>query len=145
MTLHPRLISLIDLRLKGAIKNFIVIPDGSEFWVVDTDNKEWVISITSDGTLKYNFIFFNYLFAVFSLTWVEYQKVLKNWCEQIFKIPIRQIQRVGGNMGYVVEKLQKKTRKWDLRKRYEFSYKVVKEYLDKKNKSDEVKLENYFQ
>ena len=47
-------------------------------------------------------------------------------------------------MSYVLEKIKKRADKWSLNKRYEFSYKVVKEYLEKKDIYEEVKLENYF-
>ncbi len=144
VSLHPRLLKLIDYRLKGSVKNLTLIPDGSDLWMVDLESNQWVISISSSGILKYNLKFFNDVFAVFSLRWDEYQIVLKGWFEKIIKVPIRQIQRVSGDMSYVLEKIKKRADKWSLNKRYEFSYKVVKEYLEKKDIYEEVKLENYF-
>lgn len=144
VSLHPRLLELIDYRLKGSVKNLTLIPDGSDLWMVDSDLNQWVISISSSGILKYNLKFFNDIFAVFSLKWDEYQTVLKGWFEKIIKVPIRQIQRVSGDMSYVLDKIKKRADKWSLNKRYEFSYKVVKEYLERKDIYEEVKLENYF-
>ena len=144
VSLHPRLLELIDYRLKGSVKNLKLMPDGSDLWMVDSDSNQWVISISSSGILKYNLKFFNDIFAVFSLKWDEYQIVLKSWFEKIIKVPIRQIQRVSGDMSYVLEKIMKRADKWTLNKRYEFSYKVVKEYLRKKDIYEEVRLENYF-
>lgn len=143
-SLHPRLLELIDYRLKGSVKNLMLIPDGSDLWMVDSDLNQWVISISSSGILKYNLKFFNDIFAVFSLKWDEYQTVLKSWFEKIIKVPIRQIQRVSGDMSYVLDKIKKRANKWSLNKRYEFSYKVVKEYLERKDIYEEVKLFNYF-
>lgn len=143
-SLHPRLLELIDYRLKGSVKNLMLIPDGSDLWMVDSDLNQWVISISSSGILKYNLKFFNDIFAVFSLKWDEYQTVLKGWFEKIIKVPIRQIQRVSGDMSYVLDKIKKRANKWSLNKRYEFSYKVVKEYLERKDIYEEVKLFNYF-
>lgn len=144
VSLHPRLLELIDYRLKGSVKNLKLMPDGSDLWMVDSDSNQWVISISSSGILKYNLKFFNDIFAVFSMKWDEYQSVLKFWFEKIIKVPIRQIQRVSGDMSYVLEKIMKRADKWTLNKRYEFSYKVVKEYLRKKDIYEEVRLENYF-
>jgi len=144
VSLHPRLLELIDYRLKGSVKNLILLPDGSDLWMVDYDLNQWVISISSSGILKYNLKFFNDIFAVFSLKWDEYQTVLKGWFEKIIKVPIRQIQRVSGDMSYVLDKIKKRADKWSLNKRYEFSYKVVKGYLERKDIYEEVKLQNYF-
>lgn len=144
ISLHPRLLELIDYRLKGSVKNLKLMPDGSDLWMVDSDSNQWVISINSSGILKYNLKFFNDIFAVFSMKWDEYQSVLKVWFEKIIKVPIRQIQRVSGDMSYVLEKILKRADKWTLNKRYEFSYNVVKEYLRKKDIYEEVRLENYF-
>ena len=144
VSLHPRLLELIDYRLKGSVKNLTLLPDGSDLWMVDSDLNQWVISISSSGILKYNLKFFNDIFAVFSLKWDEYQTVLKGWFEKIIKVPIRQIQRVSGDMSYVLDKIKKRANKWSLNKRYEFSYKVVKEYLERKDIYEEVKLVNYF-
>lgn len=144
VSLHPRLLELIDYRLKGSVKNLILIPDGSDLWMVDLELNQWVISISSSGILKYNLKFFNDIFAVFSLRWDEYQNVLKGWFEKIIKVPIRQIQRVSGDMSYVLEKIMKRADKWNLRERYEFSYKVVKEYLSKRGNKKEVRLLEYF-
>lgn len=144
VSLHPRLLELIDYRLKGSVKNLTLLPDGSDLWMVDSDLNQWVISISSSGILKYNLKFFNDIFAVFSLKWDEYQTVLKGWFEKIIKVPIRQIQRVSGDMSYVLDKIKKRADKWSLNKRYEFSYKVVKEYLERKDIYEEVKLQNYF-
>ena len=144
VSLHPRLLELIDYRLKGSVKNLMLMPDGTDLWMVDSDSNQWVISISSSGILKYNLKFFNDVFAVFSLKWDEYQSVLKVWFEKIIKVPIRQIQRVSGDMSYVLDKIKKRADKWSLNKRYEFSYKVVKEYLERKDIYEEVKLENYF-
>ena len=144
VSLHPRLLELIDYRLKGSIKNLTLIPDGSDLWMVDSESNQWVISISSSGILKYNLKFFNDVFAVFSLRWDEYQIVLKGWFEKIIKVPIRQIQRVSGDMSYMLVKLKKSSNEWNLTERYEFSYKVVKDYLNKKGKNKVVELFQYF-
>lgn len=144
VSLHPRLLELIDYRLKGSVKNLTLIPDGSDLWMVDLESNQWVISISSSGILKYNLKFFNDVFAVFSLRWDEYQIVLKGWFEKIIKVPIRQIQRVSGDMSYMLVKLKKSSNEWNLTERYEFSYKVVKDYLNKKGKNKVVELFQYF-
>jgi len=145
MSLHPKLLWLIDYRLTGATKNFDFVPCGDAIWVMNSEQKEWVLSLNSNGIMKYNFRFFNEVFAVFSLTWKEYQNVLKKWVEFYLKVPIRQIQRVGGDMSWSYVNLDKKGKKWEMSKRYDFSYKVVKEYIDKRELNENVKLRNYFE
>jgi hypothetical protein len=144
MSQHPRLLKLIDYRLKLATKNFDFVPCGKDIWIMNPERKEWILSLNSEGILKYNFKFFNEIFAVFSLTWKEYQGILKNWVESYFKVPIRQVQRVGGDLSWIFEKLDKKKKRWEMDSRFEFSYKVVKEYVEKRDIFKEVKLENYF-
>lgn len=144
MSLHPRLLQLIDYRLTGATKNFDFVPCGEEIWVMNSDQKEWVLSLNSNGIMKYNFKFFNETFAVFSLTWKDYQNVLKRWVEFHLKVPIRQVQRVGGDMSYAYVNLDRKDKKWEMNKRYDFSYRVVREYVYKRELFENVKLKNYF-
>ena len=47
--------------------------DGST-WLIFTDSKKWVIELTKEGTLWYNYNFFKNLLAFASLDVVENQK-----------------------------------------------------------------------
>jgi predicted transcriptional regulator len=50
-------------------------------WLIFTDDKKWVIELTKDGTLWYNYNFFKNLFKVLSLDVVENQNYITKWVE----------------------------------------------------------------
>ena len=50
-------------------------------WLIFTDEKKWVIELTKDGTLWYNYDFFKNLFKVLSLDVVENQHYITKWVE----------------------------------------------------------------
>jgi predicted peroxiredoxin len=50
-------------------------------WLIFTDNKRWVIELTKDGTLWYNFYFFKNIFKLISLDVVENQHYITKWAE----------------------------------------------------------------
>ena len=51
-------------------------------WLIFTDNKKWIIELTKDGTLWYNYDFFKNLFKVLSLDVVENQHYITKWVEE---------------------------------------------------------------
>jgi predicted peroxiredoxin len=50
-------------------------------WLIFTDNKRWVIELTKDGTLWYNFYFFKNIFKLISLDVVGNQHYITKWVE----------------------------------------------------------------
>ena len=50
-------------------------------WLIFTDEKKWVIELTKDGTLWYNYNFFKNLLKVLSLDVVENQNYITKWVE----------------------------------------------------------------
>ena len=56
------------------------ISNGS-IWLIFTDDKKWVIELTKDGTLWYNYNFFKGLFAYTSMDVVENQHYITKWVE----------------------------------------------------------------
>ena len=54
--------------------------DGST-WLIFTDTKKWVIELTKEGTLWYNYNFFKNLFLHVSLDVVDNQKYITKWVE----------------------------------------------------------------
>lgn len=50
-------------------------------WLIFTDDKKWVIELTKDGTLWYNYNFFNSIFIFFSLDVIENQHYITKWVE----------------------------------------------------------------
>jgi hypothetical protein len=62
--------------------------DGS-MWFIFTDEKKWVIELTKEGTLWYNFYFFHNCFKYLSLDVVENQHYIKEWVEDTIQNGVR--------------------------------------------------------
>ena len=50
-------------------------------WLIFTETKQWVIELTKDGTLWYNYNFFKNLFVYMSMDVVENQHYITKWVE----------------------------------------------------------------
>ena len=50
-------------------------------WIIFTESKKWVIELTKDGTLWYNYNFFNDLMMYLSMDVVENQHYITKWVE----------------------------------------------------------------
>ena len=53
----------------------------NSLWLIFTDKKEWVIELTSSGSLWYNYYFFQKIFKVISLDVIENQGYITKWVE----------------------------------------------------------------
>ena len=73
----------MEFKLKGADTYY----NNGSTWIILTDKKQWVIELTKDGTLWYNFYFLQSILAV--LMWfedtVKNQKYITNWAENLVK------------------------------------------------------------
>jgi hypothetical protein len=72
------LFHLINTKTKGVD---IYHHDGS-MWLIFTNEKRWVIELTKDGTLWYNYNFFQNCFKLMSLDVVENQHYITKWVEE---------------------------------------------------------------
>lgn len=59
-------------------------------WLIFTESKQWVIELTKDGTLWYNYAFFKNLFAYMSMDVVENQHYITKWVEDTIINPVKQ-------------------------------------------------------
>jgi len=71
------LFKLIDKKVEGAD---LYEHEGS-LWLIFTDDKEWVIKLNKEGSLLYNYDFFNSVFKYLSLDVVENQRYITEWVE----------------------------------------------------------------
>jgi hypothetical protein len=55
--------------------------NNGSMWFIFTDDKKWVIELTKEGTLWYNFYFFQDCFKYLSLDVVENQHYITEWVE----------------------------------------------------------------
>ena len=58
-------------------------------WLIFTNNKEWVIELTEEVTLWYNFYFFQSIFDYLSLNVAENQHYITEWVEDTIKNWVR--------------------------------------------------------
>lgn len=63
-------------------------------WLIFTDEKKWVIELTKDGTLWYNYNFFNSIFSFFSLDVIENQHYITKWVEDTIQNGLRHTARL---------------------------------------------------
>ena len=59
--------------------------NNGSMWLIFTDEKKWVIELTKEGTLWYNFYFFKDCFKYLSLDVVENQHFITEWVEDIIQ------------------------------------------------------------
>jgi hypothetical protein len=72
---------LIDTKTKGVD----TYHHNGSMWLIFTDQKKWVIEFTKQGTLWYNFNFFQQFFRYLSLDVIENQHYITEWVEVILK------------------------------------------------------------
>jgi hypothetical protein len=63
--------------------------NNGSIWLIFTDEKKWVIELTKEGTLWYNFYFFKDCFKYLSLDVVENQHFITEWVESIIQNGVR--------------------------------------------------------
>ena len=72
---------LIDKVIDKAIVGCDTYKHNGSTWLLFTDDKKWVIELTKEGTLWYNYYFFKKLFKVIALDVVENQHYITKWVE----------------------------------------------------------------
>ena len=88
--IYELLEKMIDTKVKGA-DTYI---NHSSRWLIFTDEKKWVIEFTKEGTLWYNYNFFQNCFKLMSLDVVENQHYITKWVEDTI---IRGVNYTGSN------------------------------------------------
>ena len=63
--------------------------NNGSMWLIFTDEKKWVIELTKEGTLWYNFYFFQDCFKYLSLDVVENQHYITEWVEDTIQNGVR--------------------------------------------------------
>jgi hypothetical protein len=133
-------------RLFDELSDKTYFPYGRELWVIDFENRDWYFQYNSDGTLWYNYTFFDSFFRIFSFSHSEYQKLLKVWFENYLNHTITQICRRKINIDYYIDGMERtQTKNWSIKERYGYGYGVIKKYLNLKDNITEknIKLEHF--
>ena len=75
----------------------------TSMWMIFTDKNEWVIELTNEGTLWYNYNFFTKCFRYTSLDVVENQHYITEWVEDTIQNGVRHTVKYGGSLLMYVE------------------------------------------
>ena len=76
---------VINFLFNKKINGVDVYYHNGSMWLIFTDEKKWVIELTKEGTLWYNYYFFEKLFKYMSLGVVENQHYITKWVEDMIK------------------------------------------------------------
>ena len=63
--------------------------NNGSMWLIFTDEKKWVLELTKEGTLWYNYYFFQNFFKLMSLDVVENQHYITKWVEDTIQNGVR--------------------------------------------------------
>jgi hypothetical protein len=80
----------------------------NSIWLIFTDEKKWVIELTKEGTLWYNYYFFDGIFKYLSLDAIENQYYITEWVEDTIKNGVRYTSSESAFTGFRVEDTIKK-------------------------------------
>jgi hypothetical protein len=73
--------NLIHKLIEQNIKGVDTYQHNGSTWLIFTNDKRWVIELTEDKTLWYNYTFFKLIFDFFSIDVVENQSHITKWVE----------------------------------------------------------------
>lgn len=77
------------------VKNVDTYQHNGSTWLIFTDSKKWVIELTKDKTLWYNYNFFKSIFEFFSMDLIENQHYITNWVENNVTNKVKGTHRFG--------------------------------------------------
>ena len=72
---------IINRLIDEAVVDVDKYVNNNSTWLIFTESKQWVIELTKDGTLWYNYNFFKNLFVYMSMDVVENQHYITKWVE----------------------------------------------------------------
>ena len=81
MEINPKLYKLIKKFITREIKGSDVFIHNGSKWLIFEEDKKWVIELTKEGTLWYNYYFFQNIFELVDLDVVENQHYITKWVE----------------------------------------------------------------
>jgi hypothetical protein len=72
---------VVNKLINESVKGVDTYSYNGSTWLIFTDTKQWVIELTEDRTLWYNYNFFNGMFSYVSMDVVENQHYITKWVE----------------------------------------------------------------
>jgi hypothetical protein len=90
---------LINRNVEGAH----LYENKGSIWLIFTDDEKWVIKLTKEGTLLYNYNFFESIFKYLSLDVVENQHYITEWVEDTIQNGVRRTIKAQESINHAVE------------------------------------------
>ena len=84
--------NLIYKFINQSVRNVDTYQHNGSTWLIFTNDKKWVIELTKDKTLWYNYTFFKSIFDFFSIDVVENQHYITKWVEDSIINGIKETQ-----------------------------------------------------
>ena len=75
---------IIDELINNSIKGVDVYRYNNATWLIFTDENRWVVEMTDEGTLWYNYKFFNDIMKYVSMDPKEYEGYITQWANDYF-------------------------------------------------------------
>lgn len=83
--------------LEDTLSNSEIFEHKKSIWILDRNEKLWLMEFDSDGVLWWQFEYFNDLFKIFSLDITKYEKLLVDWSKDVLKFDV-QSSSAGGTL-----------------------------------------------
>ena len=122
---------IINRLIDEAVVDVDKYVNNNSTWLIFTESKQWVIELTKDGTLWYNYNFFKNLFVYMSMDVVENQHYITKWVEDNVINGVKETCCHDMKLTKSVEKIIKNTYSDILPKEYDWSDQFdVKEVIE---------------
>lgn len=90
---------IIDELINNSIKGVDVYRYNNATWLIFTDETRWVVELTDEGTLWYNYKFFNGIMRYVSMDPKEYGEYITGWANDYFFKGVNKTEQRGYNHG----------------------------------------------
>lgn len=77
--------------------------NNESLWLIFTEQKKWVFELTKDGTLWYNYYFFDKIFSFASLGLIENQNYITQWVESVIRDRVSDTREWADDLDLFVE------------------------------------------
>ena len=90
---------IIDELINNSIRGVDVYRYNNATWLIFTDESRWVVELTDEGTLWYNYKFFNDIMRYVSMNPKEYEGYITGWANDYFFKGVEKTEERGKNHG----------------------------------------------
>ena len=95
--------NFINKFIEQNVKGVDTYQHNGSTWLIFTNDKRWVIELTKDKTLWYNYNFFKSIFEFFSMDVVENQQYITKWVEDTIINGVKHTDSLEWKCGFYIE------------------------------------------